>query len=312
MKKTIVVIVGPTAVGKTEIAIEVAKMINGEIISADSMQIYKYMDIGTAKPTKKEMQNIPHYLIDEIYPDQEFNVALFQQRAKFYIDKILENGKIPIIAGGTGLYVNSLVYPLNFTEGIANWEYRKELEQIAEENGNEFLHRILVKIDPKSSEKIHPNNRKRIIRALEVYHETGKTMSFYKEQNKSKSIPYHLIYFGLNMDRNLLYDRINQRVNIMIERGLIQEVKNLLSKGYHHGLVSMQGLGYKEIVQYLNGHFTYEEAVNILKRDTRRFAKRQITWFKRDDRIMWYQADKYHSTRDIMKEMVHKINEGLS
>ncbi len=311
MKKPIVVIVGPTAVGKTQISIEVAKKINGEIISADSMQIYKYMDIGTAKPTKEEMQNITHYLIDEIYPDQDFNVALFQQRAFHYIDKILSKGKIPIVVGGTGLYVNSLVHPLDFTESITNWEYRKELNKIAEKNGNVFLHDMLKKVDPKSASQIHPNNRKRIIRALEVYHETGRTMSYYKDQNRNKSIPFQLVYFGLNMERDLLYDRINKRVDIMIESGLIQEVKDLLSKGYHSGLVSMQGLGYKEIIKYLQGQYTYQEAVYILKRDTRRFAKRQITWFKRDDRIMWFKLDEYESKEDVVTDMAHIIKKEI-
>lgn len=308
MKKPLIIIVGPTAVGKTDIAIEIAKKIDGEIISADSMQIYKYMDIGTAKPPKEEMQGIPHYLIDEVEPDQEFNVALFQKKAFQYIDTILSKKKFPMVVGGTGLYISSLVYPLDFTESVSNWEYREKLNKIADEKGNIYLHNLLKEIDPESAKNIHPNNRKRVIRALEVYQETGKTMSDYKQEAKNKDLPFSFIMIGLTMERQLLYERIDRRVDVMIEKGLIEEVKWLLGKGYNKSLISMQGLGYKEIVGYLEGQYTLEEAIYILKRDTRRFAKRQLTWFRRDNRIHWFQVDKYSSENLLLEELLKKIN----
>lgn len=311
MKKPLIIIVGPTAVGKTEISIEIAKRLDGEIISADSMQIYKYMNIGTAKPTKEEIQDIPHYLIDEVEPDQEFNVALFQKKAFEYIDIILSKKKLPIIVGGTGLYINSLIYPLNFTESVSDWEYRNKLNKVADEKGNIYLYNLLEKIDPESAKKIHPNNRKRVIRALEVYKKTGKKMSHYKKEMIKKDSPFSFIMIGLNMDRQLLYEKINQRVDIMIEKGLIKEVRDLLNKGYDKNLISMQGLGYKEIIQYLEGRCTLEEAVYIIKRDTRRFAKRQLTWFRRDKRIYWFQVDKYSSKNLLIDEILQKIHSNL-
>ncbi|RBP45604.1 tRNA (adenosine(37)-N6)-dimethylallyltransferase MiaA [Garciella nitratireducens] len=311
MKKPLIIIVGPTAVGKTEISIEIAKRLDGEIISADSMQIYKYMNIGTAKPTKEEIQDIPHYLIDEVEPDQEFNVALFQKKAFEYIDIILSKKKLPIIVGGTGLYINSLIYPLNFTESVSDWEYRNKLNKVADEKGNIYLYNLLEKIDPESAKKIHPNNRKRVIRALEVYKKTGKKMSHYKKEMIKKDSPFSFIMIGLNMDRQLLYEKINQRVDIMIEKGLIKEVRDLLNKGYDKNLISMQGLGYKEIIQYLEGRCTLEEAVYIIKRDTRRFAKRQLTWFRRDKRIYWFQVDKYSSKNLLIDKILQKIHSNL-
>lgn len=308
MKKSLIIIVGPTAVGKTDIAIEIAKKINGEIISADSMQIYKYMDIGTAKPSKEEMQGIPHYLIDEVEPDQEFNVAVFQKRSFQYIDTILSKKKFPMVVGGTGLYISSLVYPLDFTESVSNWEYREKLDNIANKKGNIYLHNLLKEIDPESAKNIHPNNRKKVIRALEVYQETGKTMSNYKKEDKNKDLPFSFIMIGLTMERQLLYERINKRVDVMIEKGLIEEVKWLLDKGYDKSLISMQGLGYKELIGYLEGQYTLEEAIYILKRDTRRFAKRQLTWFRRDNRIHWFQVDKYSSKSLLLKELLREIN----
>ncbi|MCR1898071.1 tRNA (adenosine(37)-N6)-dimethylallyltransferase MiaA [Irregularibacter muris] len=307
MKKPLVVIVGPTAVGKTDISISVAKRLNSEIISADSMQIYKYMDIGTAKPTKGEMQGIPHYLIDEIEPDEEFNVALFQQKAFKYIDYILEKKKTPMVVGGTGLYVNSLVYPLNFTESISDPEYRIKIQALAKEKGNQYIHDLLKQVDSLSAEAIHPNNTKRIIRALEVYKNTGKTMSYYKEKTQIEDIPFSLVMIGLMMDRDILYQRINQRIDNMIEEGLIDEVKGLLDKGYDKDLVSMQGLGYKEIIGFLEGQLTLEESINLLKRDTRRFAKRQLTWFRRDKRIHWIKVDEYTSKADIIDDIIMLI-----
>jgi tRNA dimethylallyltransferase len=307
MKKPLVIILGPTAVGKTDISIEIAKKVNGEIISADSMQIYKHMNIGTAKPKIEEMQGIHHYLIDEIEPDEEFNVAIFQRKASQYINSILNKNKLPIVVGGTGLYINSLVYPLDFTDGVSNWEYRKKLDQIAENRGNEYLHDLLINIDPESASNIHPNNRKRVIRALEVYEETGKTMSYFKERSQNKESTYNLLMIGLTMERQLLYERINKRIDIMIEDGLIDEVKNILDMGYNKNLISMLGLGYKEIVKYLEGKYTLEEAIYTLKRDTRRFAKRQLTWFRRDDRIHWFNVDA-RSKNSIIKNILEEIN----
>ena len=307
MKKPLIIIIGPTAVGKTDIAIEIAKKIDGEIISADSMQIYKYMDIGTAKPPKEEMQGIPHSLIDEVEPDQEFNVALFQKKAFQYIDTILSKKKFPMVVGGTGLYINSLVYPLDFTESVSNWEYREKLNKIADEKGNIYLHNLLKEVDPDSAKNIHPNNRKKVMRALEVYQETGKTMSDYKQEAKNKNLPFSFIMIGLTMERKLLYERINRRVDVMIKKGLIEEVKWLLDKGYNKSFISMQGLGYKEIIGYLEGQYTLEEAIYILKRDTRRFAKRQLTWFRRDNRIHWFQVDKYSSKNLLLEELLKKI-----
>lgn len=309
MKKPLVVILGPTAVGKTDISIEIAKKVNGEIISADSMQIYKHMNIGTAKPKIEEMQNIKHYLIDEIEPDEEFNVAIFQKKALKYIDDIFKNNKIPIVVGGTGLYINSLVYPLDFTDGITNWDYRNKLNAIAEDKGNEHLHNLLNKIDPDSALSIHPNNRKRVIRALEVYEETGKTMSYFKNRPQNKDNPFNLLMIGLNMERQLLYERINKRVDLMMEEGLIQEVKNILHMGYNKDLISMYGLGYKEVINYLEGKYTLEEAIYILKRDTRRFAKKQLTWFRRDDRIHWFHVDQYTSRNAIIKDLLKDIQD---
>ena len=307
MNKPLVIILGPTAVGKTDVAIEIAKRINGEIISADSMQVYKYMDIGTAKPDKDEMEGIKHYLIDEIEPDKEFNAAIFQQKAFEYIDKILSRGKIPIVAGGTGLYINSLIYPLDFTDGISNWEYRDELNKIAENMGNDHIHNLLREIDPISACQIHPNNRKRVIRALEVYKETGKTMSYYKKKSKDKKGPYNSLLIGLTMERQLLYERINQRVDIMIEKGLVNEVRGILDRGYNKELTSMLGIGYKEIIKYLEGKYTLDEAIYILKRDTRRFAKRQLTWFRSIENINWYNIREYHSQSYLIEDILKKI-----
>lgn len=311
MKKPLAVIIGPTAVGKTDLSIEVAKKVNGEIISADSMQVYKYMNIGTAKPTINEMQGIPHYLIGEIDPAEEFNVALFQEKSFKYIDYIYNKNKLPLVVGGTGLYINSLVYPLDFTESISNWEYRNSLEKVSQEKGNEFVHNLLKTIDPLSAKEIHPNNLKRVIRALEVYEETGRTMSYYKRESQKQDIKFSLVMIGLTMDRERLYERINKRIDIMIEDGLIEEVKDLLNKGYDKKLVSMQGLGYKEIIEYIEGRTTFDKAIEILKRDTRRFAKRQLTWFRRDKRIHWINVDEYDSKSVIVDDIIEYIKLGL-
>lgn len=287
MKKPLIVIAGPTAVGKTKTSIELAKKLNGEIISADSMQVYKYMDIGTAKPTVEEMQGITHYLIDEFYPDDEFNVAIFKRKAKEYIDKIYSKGKIPIIVGGTGFYIQSIIYDINFEDTDTDEQYRSELTQLAIDKGNDYVHDMLREVDPVSADAIHKNNLKRVIRALEYHKQTGETISSHNEREKQRETPYNLGFFVLNMDRERLYERIDLRVDIMIEQGLFDEVKSLLDKGYTKDLVSMKGLGYKEIIDYYEGNITKEEAIYILKRDTRHFAKRQLTWFKRERDVNW-------------------------
>lgn len=300
-KKKLLVLVGPTAVGKTTISIDLAKKTNGEIISADSMQIYKYMDIGTAKVTLEEMENIPHYLIDIIYPDEEFTVAQYRDKAQEHIDKINNMGKIPIIAGGTGLYINSLVYELKFTNVKPNDELRKKYNNIADLHGNEHIFDELYNIDPISAEKINLNDRKRIIRALEIFHETGKPMSYYNKNFRKKTEKYSLVMIGLTMDRSKLYSRINKRVDLMIQNGLIDEVQKLLDIGYTKELASMQGIGYKEIIPYIEGEVGLDETIQILKRNTRRYAKRQLTWFRRDSRIKWIDVNQFNSIDDITK-----------
>ena len=291
MNKPLVVIGGPTASGKTKVGIELAQLINGEIISADSMQVYRYMDIGTAKPTLKEMNGIPHHLIDEIDPDEEWNVTLFQKKAKQHIEQIYHKNKIPILLGGTGFYIQSVIYDIDFTEMEVDFEYRKQLQHLQNQYGNDYLHKKLEKVDPISAQKIHPNNIKRIIRALEYYTQTGIPISQHNEQQRQKNTPYQLSFFALTMDRHRLYQRINQRVEKMINDGLIEEVQNLLTSGYSPELVSMQGLGYKELIPYINGQQTLEEAIYTLKRDTRHFAKRQLTWFRREKNLQWIYMD---------------------
>lgn len=287
MKQPLIIITGPTAVGKTELSIQLAKQINGEIISADSMQVYRHMDIGTAKIKKEDMQGINHYLIDILEPDEEFNVVLFQTLAKKAMEEIYQKGKIPIIVGGTGFYIQSVLYDIDFTENEKDDSYRKELESIAKEKGSRYLHMELSLVDPASAEKIHANNIKRVIRALEFYHQTGKKISEHNEKEKQKESPYNFAYFVLTNERKILYERIDKRVDNMVKHGLIQEVTSLYEKGYNKNLLSMQGLGYKEVLDYLDGACTLDEAVYILKRDTRHFAKRQITWFKREKEVIW-------------------------
>lgn len=287
MKQPLIIITGPTAVGKTELSIQLAKQINGEIISADSMQVYRHMDIGTAKIKKEDMQGINHYLIDILEPDEEFNVVLFQTLAKKAMEEIYQKGKIPIIVGGTGFYIQSVLYDIDFTENEKDDSYRKELESIAKEKGSCYLHKELSLVDPASAEKIHANNIKRVIRALEFYHQTGKKISEHNEKEKQKESPYNFAYFVLTNERKILYERIDKRVDNMVKHGLIQEVTSLYEKGYNKNLLSMQGLGYKEVLDYLDGACTLDEAVYILKRDTRHFAKRQITWFKREKEVIW-------------------------
>lgn len=303
-KDNLFILIGPTAIGKTALSVELAKRINGEIISADSMQIYKYMNIGSAKITKEEMENIPHHLIDIIFPNEDFTVADFKNNAVKLIKDINSRGKLPIVAGGTGLYINSLVYNLNFTQVAPNEEIRVKLESLGDKHGNEYLHQELEKIDIESAEKISVNDRKRIIRAIEIFEITGKPMS---EHNKNFRVPvedYNLVMIGLNMDRKELYNRINLRVDIMIEEGLVEEVNNLLKMGYNKELVSMQGIGYKEILMYLEGNISLEKSIELIKQGSRNYAKRQLTWFRRDNRIKWVNVDKFSNLDDLSQYII--------
>ena len=303
-KQPLIILSGPTAVGKTALSIELAKRVNGAIISADSMQVYKYMDVGSAKIMPEEMDGIKHYLIDELEPSDEFNIVVFQQKAKDALKEIYANGQIPIIAGGTGFYIQALLYDIDFDNQDCDTEYREELELIAKTQGNEILHERLKEIDPVSAEKIHANNVKRVIRALEFYHLTGKPISEHNEAEHQKESPYNFAYFVLTDDRDNLYKRIDMRVDIMLRNGLVEEVQKLKDRGYHRDMVSMQGLGYKEILDYLDGKCTLEEAIYILKRETRHFAKRQLTWFRRERDVIWLDKQKYnYDENEILMDM---------
>ena len=284
-KQKVIVIGGPTASGKTALSIALAQKINGEIVSADSMQIYKDMNIGTAKPTKQEMQGIKHYMLDFVSPEERYSVADYKKEAKKAIKEILEKGKVPIIIGGTGLYIESLIYEIEFLNVETNLEYRKYLEEIAEKEGLEVLYKKAVEIDSKAMEKISPNDRKRIIRVLELYHETGKTKTQLDEESK-KEPEYDYKLFAIEMEREKLYERINKRVDIMLELGLVEEVKQICKK-YNEFPTAMQGLGYKEVVEYLNKEITYEEMVEKIKMESRRYAKRQLTWFRKYEGLTW-------------------------
>ena len=293
MKKPIVVLTGPTAVGKTELSIQLAKVIGGEIISADSMQVYKHMDVGSAKITPEEMDGVRHYLVDELEPFDEFHVVKFQEYAQKYLNEIYAHGKIPIIAGGTGFYIQALLNDIDFTEQESDSAYRKELEALAEEHGNQYLHDRLKEVDPESAEAIHPNNRKRVIRALEFYQETGRKISEHNAKEQMRTSPYNFAYFVLNDERSHLYKRIDARVDKMIEDGLEAEVRRLKEMGCTKDMVAMQGIGYKEMLSYLDGSYSLEEAVYIIKRETRHFAKRQITWFKRERDVIWLNKNEF-------------------
>ena len=310
MKKPLIILTGPTAVGKTKASIGLAKALNGEIISADSMQVYKHMDIGSAKIRPEEMQGIKHYLIDELEPDEEFHVVRFQEMAKKALEEIYAKNKIPIVVGGTGFYIQALLYDIDFTENEEDSEYRKELEQLAVEKGADALHEMLRKVDPESAEAIHANNVKRVIRALEFHKQTGGKISEHNEQERAKSSPYDFCYFVLNDERERLYERINLRIDQMLDDGLVEEVMSLKDQGYTKEMVSMQGLGYKEILDYLNGNCTLEEAIYILKRDTRHFAKRQLTWFRRERDVIWVSKNGHNYDEDkILNVMLEHIKE---
>lgn len=312
LKEKLCIIVGPTSIGKSSLAVNIASKLNGEVISADSMQIYKYMNIGTAKVTNKEMNGISHHMIDIINPDQSFTVSDYKHMAKEHISKINSDNRLPIIVGGTGLYVNSIVYNLNFAEIAPNEALRIKYEKILEEFGNEYLHNRLMEIDSLSAERISIKDKKRVMRALEIFESTGKTMTEYNKDFRVMNNDYNLVYIALNMDRAKLYERINNRVDIMIESGLIDEVKTILEMGYNKDLISLKAIGYKEIISYLDNEISLEEAIELIKQGSRNYAKRQLTWFRRDNRIHWINIDDYDSSIEVTNTLsdyiIKKIN----
>lgn len=298
MMKPLIILTGPTAVGKTALSIRLAKAIGGEIISADSMQVYRHMDIGSAKITREEMEGVPHYLIDVLDPDEEFNVTVFQKMAMEAMEEIYSHGHIPIVTGGTGFYIQALLYNIDFTENGEDNSIRRELETLGQERGAGVLHRLLEDVDPDSAAEIHENNMKRVIRAIEYYRQTGERISEHNKRERQKKSPYNFLYYVVNTDRASLYERIDRRVDLMLEQGLVEEVMHLKSLGLTRDMISMQGLGYKEILDYLQGIYTMDEAVYVLKRDTRHFAKRQITWFKREQGVRWLNLPDFNNDLD--------------
>ena len=311
-KIPLIIVTGPTAVGKTELSVRLAKEIGGEIISADSIQVYRHMDIGSAKVSAEEMQGVRHYLIDEFDPSEEFNIFIFQERAKKYVEEISRCKKIPIIAGGTGFYIQSLLYDIDFTKEENDMEYRRELEHLAKVKGKHYLHEMLKQVDVISAEMIHENNVKRVIRALEYYRQTGQKISLHNEEQREKLSPFAFHYFVLNMNRQLLYERIDRRVELMLEQGLVAEVEKLRNMGYERGLVSMQGIGYKEIFAYLEGEISLETAVYELKKNTRHFAKRQLTWFRREKEVEWINFEEFGMDKDkILEYLIQKSSDIL-
>lgn len=291
MKPIVYVIGGPTASGKSKLAVELAKKVNGEIISADSMQIYKEMNIGTAKVNKEEMQGVQHYLVDFVSPDERYSVSNFKKDAEKAIEEILEKGKTPIVVGGTGLYIDSLIYGIEFQNEEVDLEYRDKLNKIADEKGLESLYKKAQEIDPEAMKKISINDRKRIIRVLEIYHKTGKTKTEQELQSRKNEVKYEYKVFAITMDKEKLYERIEKRIDFMIEQGLIEEVKQILEK-YHTFPTAMQGLGYKEVVEYLEGSCTKEEMIEKIKKETRHYAKRQLTWFRKNKETIWLDGEK--------------------
>lgn len=311
-KKTLVVLTGPTAVGKTELSIRLAKAIGGEIISADSMQVYKHMDIGSAKIKKEEMNGIPHHLIDVLEPSDSFNVVTFQSLCWQAMERIYANGRIPILTGGTGFYIQAVLYDIDFTENEEDTAYRDELEVLAKREGAQYLHNMLKQADAKAAEAIHPNNIKRVIRALEFNRQTGMHISEHNETERQKESPYASVYFVLNDDRQRIYTKIEKRVDDMLAAGLVEEVRRLRAMGCTRDMVSMQGLGYKEIFSYLSGECNLEEAVYLIKRDTRHFAKRQLTWFKREKNVIWVNKPDFgYDNERMLAFMQQKIKEAI-
>lgn len=299
-KKPLVILTGPTAVGKTALSIKLASEIGGEIISADSMQVYRQMDIGSAKIKPEEMGGIPHHLIDILEPEEEFNVCLFEKLALEAMEQIYERGHIPVVVGGTGFYIQALLYQIDFTEEETDTAYRDKLCQLGEEKGNHYLHELLRKVDPESAEEIHENNRKRVIRALEFYENCGKPISTHNKEQRQKTSAYNSCYFVLTDDRKKLYERIESRVDQMLSKGLVDEVRTLKERGCNASMVSMQGLGYKEILEYLDGRCSLLEAVEKIKKETRHFAKRQLTWFRREKDVIWLDKQAFAYDEDAV------------
>ena len=299
-KKPLVILTGPTAVGKTALSIKLASEIGGEIISADSMQVYRQMDIGSAKIKPEEMGGIPHHLIDILEPEEEFNVCLFEKLALEAMEQIYERGHIPVVVGGTGFYIQALLYQIDFTEEETDTAYRDKLWQLGEEKGNHYLHELLRKVDPESAEEIHENNRKRVIRALEFYENCGKPISTHNKEQRQKTSAYNSCYFVLTDDRKKLYERIESRVDQMLSKGLVDEVRTLKERGCNASMVSMQGLGYKEILEYLDGRCSLLEAVEKIKKETRHFAKRQLTWFRREKDVIWIDKQAFVYDEDAV------------
>lgn len=306
--KDLIVLTGPTAVGKTSLSIDLAKAVDGEIISADSMQVYKYMNIGTAKITEEEKCGIPHFLIDELEPDEEFNVTIFKNKVMGYIKDIKSRGKVPIIVGGTGFYIQSVIYDINFNEYGDDSEVRKKYELMAETIGKSELHKKLALVDREYADSVSENNVKKVVRALTFFEMTGEKLSEHNKRERERSSPFDFAYFVLTMDRKKLYERIDKRVDLMFDMGLVEEVKALMAKGYDKSLVSMQGIGYKEVIDYLNGKTSLEECIDIIKRDTRHFAKRQLTWFKREKVVTYIDKDEFAAEDKCLKEMLRVYN----
>lgn len=306
--KDVIVLTGPTAVGKTSLSIAIAKAVGGEIISADSMQVYKYMNIGTAKITEEEKCGIPHFLIDEFEPDEEFNVTIFKNKVMGYIEDIKSRGKVPIIVGGTGFYIQSVIYDINFNEYGDDSEARKKYELMAETIGKSELHKKLALVDREYADSVSENNVKKVVRALTFFEMTGEKLSEHNKRERERHSPFDFAYFVLTMDRKKLYERIDKRVDLMFDMGLVDEVKALMAKGYDKSLVSMQGIGYKEVIDYLNGETSLEECIDIIKRDTRHFAKRQLTWFKREKVVTYIDKDEFVCEDKCLKEMLRVCN----
>lgn len=298
--KPLIIIAGPTAVGKSALSIRMAKEVGGSIISADSMQVYQGMDIGSAKIREDEMEGIPHYLIDCVKPDQPWNVVIFQERAKKAMAEIYACGRVPMIVGGTGFYIQAITRDIDFTSMQEDVEFRQRMEALAEEEGPEFLHEKLRAVDPSAADQIHFNNVKRVVRALEFYHVSGQRISDHNAREREKKSPYNLAYFVLTQDRKTLYQRIDKRVDRMMQEGLLDEVAALKRAGYHQGMVSMQGLGYKEILDYLDGRISLDQAVYQIKRDSRHFAKRQLTWFRREKDAVWLDKSACGNDEDLI------------
>lgn len=310
MKPPMIVLTGPTAVGKTKLSLALAEVVGGEIISADSMQVYRHMDIGSAKITQEEMRGIPHHMINILEPWEAFHVAAFKERCERALTEIYGREHIPIVAGGTGFYIQALLRDIDFTENEEDAEYRACLEKLAAREGAGKLYGMLLEADPEAARAIHPHNSKRVIRALEYHHLTGQKISLHNEQERQKQSAYNSCYFVLNDLRERLYERIEQRIDEMLAQGLVAEVEKLREMGCHRGMVSMQGLGYKEILAYLEGEYTYEHAVEILKRDTRHFAKRQLTWFRRESDVIWINKNEFgYDERKILEFMLDELRE---